>query len=399
VLKFLTSAVIVVALVEASAQGAVPTGNLVANGSAEESAGSSDGSVVPVTGWTTAGSFTVVQYGAPGFPSSRPGGGLNLFAGGHDASSGAAQTLDLGRARATIDASRVDARVSGLVLQPAGGKARIVVTLFGANGRSLGGRKIGGVDAGSLSRVSDRLPMPPGTRTMTVAMEAGAPLSGNEEALFDNVLVTLIQRRVPRPQRGKNVVMTPSRGRVVLFRRGNRKVGSQPPALPLGRPVVVPLGAMVDTSAGVAKITSAVDRFGSKTARGNFSEGVFTLSQKGADTGLSLGGTRRDLCKNPRRLVSRASTNLVVLAGASASSASPESGGGKAVWVTEDRCTATVIKRHAGQVDVLNLGSRRANLPTRRRRRRLFGHAHGHFQTTGRNSSATVRGRIVVPAG
>ena len=187
-LKFLTSAAIVGALVGASAQGAVPTGNVVANGSAEAGAGSSDGSVVPVPGWTTAGSFTVVRYGAPGFPSSQPGGGLNLFAGGHDPSSGAAQTLDLARARATIDASRVDARVSGLVLQPAGGEARIVVTLLDANGRSLGGRKVGGVDAGSFSRVSSRLPLPPGTRTMTVAMEAGAPSSGSDEALFDNVL-------------------------------------------------------------------------------------------------------------------------------------------------------------------------------------------------------------------
>ena len=36
--KFLTSAVVAVALVGASANGAVPTGNLVANGSAEEGA-------------------------------------------------------------------------------------------------------------------------------------------------------------------------------------------------------------------------------------------------------------------------------------------------------------------------------------------------------------------------
>ena len=195
--KFLTPAVVAVALVGASANGAVPTGNLVANGSAEEGAGSSDGSVVPVPGWTTAGSFTVVQYGAPGFPSSQPGGGLNLFAGGHDPSSSASQALDLVGSRATIDASRVDARVSGLVLRPAGGEARIVVTLLGANGRSLGGRAVRGVNAGSFSRVTSRLPLPPGTRTMTVAMEAGAPSSGSDEALFDNVLVTLIQRRVP----------------------------------------------------------------------------------------------------------------------------------------------------------------------------------------------------------
>jgi len=153
---------------------------------------------------------------------------------------------------------------------------------------------------------------------------------------------------------------------------------------------------MVDTSAGVAKITSAVDPLGAETAHGNFSDGVFTLSQKGADTGLSLGGTRRDRCKGPRRLVSRATTHLVVLAGASASSASPESGGGKAVWVTEDQCTATVIKRHIGTVDILNLGSRRANLPSPHRRRRLLGHAHGHFQTRGGNASATVRGRLIV---
>jgi hypothetical protein len=148
------------------------------------------------------------------------------------------------------------------------------------------------------------------------------------------------------------------------------------------------MGTVVDTSAGTATISSAVDRYGLETARGSFSEGVFGVSQTGSDTAISLGGNGSRVCTRPRRLVSRAPTQFQVLAGASASRASD--GPFKAVWVAEDRCTMAAIKKHSGNVDVVALGRRTAGA---RRALRLFG--HGSFRTVGHNSAATVRGRIV----
>jgi hypothetical protein len=68
---------------------AATSANLIKNPGAESGTGSSDGSVVPVPGWTetNGGSFTAVKYGASGgFPTSTSPGpakrGHNFFAGG-----------------------------------------------------------------------------------------------------------------------------------------------------------------------------------------------------------------------------------------------------------------------------------------------------------------------------
>jgi hypothetical protein len=391
VVKLIASAVVLAAFVGGSAQGAVPVGNLVANGGAEGGAGSPDGGVVPVPGWATIGSFTVVQYGASGFPQPQPGGGANFFAGGPQSPSSAGQTIDLSAAQTAIDAGRVDVRVGALVSKPAGGAATLVVGLLDANGQSLSGRNLASSVTDRFSQVGARLPVPPGTRTVTIAMKASSPSSGYNDALFDNVSLTLAGRRIPRPERGKTVVMTPSKGRVVLYRRGNRKITTHPVVVPIGHPVVIPLGTVVDTSAGTATITSATDRYGSETARGSFSQGVFAVDQTGSDTAISLGGNGPRLCSRPRRLLTRAPGHFMVLAGASASRASSQVGGrpGTAVWVAEDRCTASTIQSRSGMVDVAALGSRRASA---RQAHRLFG--RGAFRTSGRYSSATVRGRI-----
>ena len=88
---------------------AEPAVNLIVNGNAEAGAGSSDGSIVPVPGWTTKGNFTVVQYGASGgFPDASSAGpgdrGLNFFAGGPGStSSSATQTIDLSSYETAID--------------------------------------------------------------------------------------------------------------------------------------------------------------------------------------------------------------------------------------------------------------------------------------------------------
>src|SRR5262245_35446852 len=91
--------------------------NLILNGAAEEGPGSPSGeSVEIVPGWITTGNFTVAQYG-----DAKPEGadvklddpgpvdrGKNFFAGGPDnASSSAAQVIDVSAAAAAIDRGEV----------------------------------------------------------------------------------------------------------------------------------------------------------------------------------------------------------------------------------------------------------------------------------------------------
>jgi hypothetical protein len=377
--RLLLAAVLVIAAVVAgTGWGAAATGSLVANGDAEEGTGSTDGSAVQVPGWATAGGFTVVQYGAPGYPAAvHPGQGRNFFAAGGGS---ATQTIDLFGARQAIDASRIDAHLTALVRRPQGASAAISVNTRDAGGHILTRRTIKPrASGGEFEQVEDALPVPPGARSATLTLKAGA-----SDVYFDNVSVTLTHLALPRPQRGKTVLVKPARGVVVLFRRGNRK--------PIARPTMVPLGTVVDTSHGAASVVAATDRYGDQTEQGNFSDGAFSIGQVGGHTNISLGGHGPRTCTHPRRLVNRATSGFMVLAGAMGSRAAEasEGGSGKAVWVAVDRCTAATVKTHSGRVDVVALGSRHAS-----GRRALFGFAHGGFRTSGRNSSATVRGRVV----
>jgi hypothetical protein len=198
-----------------------------------------------------------------------------------------------------------------------------------------------------------------------------------------------------RPHRGKSVLLTPRKGTVILYRRGNRKVTGPPEPLLVGRTVRVPLGSVVDTSSGKVTITSAISRFGTETAKGTFSEGVFAVRQTGSDTALTLGGVGPRVCSAPRQLNSRAPGSFMVLAGRSASrpvSAFGPPSDTPVPWVAKDRCTETKIKGEPRRIQVIDLGSRRA---TARRAHRLFSRRRGRFTTTGRHSSATVRGRVV----
>jgi hypothetical protein len=262
----------------------------------------------------------------------------------------------------------------------------LTVAVLDSKKRSLSRRKIEGTSSdGTFERVADSFPIPPGARSVTITMAARAPSGSYNDAFFDNVSLALVRRPVARPERGKTVLVKPSRGVVVLFRRGNRKV--------ITHPVTVPVGTVVDASGGAATITSAIDRFGSETASGSFSEGMFSIHQVGSDTQISLGGNGPRVCSRPRRLVSRATGSFQVLAGASGSRPTSLFGSrfAKAVWVAQDRCTATTVMPHAGRVDIAALGSRRVS---GRRAQKLLAEV-GRFRTRGRNSSATVRGRII----
>jgi hypothetical protein len=379
------------AIAAGGAYAAVPAGNLVTNPGAEDAAGAPDGSVVPVPGWTTANGFTAVQYGAAGFPPAPPGAGSNFFAGGPQSStSSASQLIDLSAARSTIDASLVDARLSALLAYTTGSPT-VVVAFLDGTGKRLSRETLYSFDPAGFTAQGVRIAVPPGSRAARVTLRAdGAPGNYND-ALFDNVSLALIERRTPRPRRNRTVVVKPQKGLVVLERRGNRR--------PIVQPTVVPVGSMIDASRGSATIVSAADRFGLETERGRFSAGVFAVDQPvGADVRVSLGSRGSRVCSRPRHLVSRAPSSFTVLAGRSAIRARPRrvfrrEVDGRAAWLTEDRCSETVIKRRAGDVEVTVLSSR-SSRP--RRVRRLWGSGRGRFRTRGRRSTATVRGRVTV---
>ena len=141
----------------ASAQTSLFGTNLIVNGNAEQGTGSSDGSVVPVPGWTVPGNLTAVQYQPDGsstmFPTtSSPGPsdrGANFFAGGpNNHSSEARQFIDLAPVATTIDRGGVAVRFQGSF----GGWGRASAHLWAlyqdANGQDFGSLVIGGNNPG-----------------------------------------------------------------------------------------------------------------------------------------------------------------------------------------------------------------------------------------------------------
>jgi hypothetical protein len=134
----------------------------------------------------------------------------------------------------------------------------------------------------------------------------------------------------PIPKLAKTVVVRATDGRVTVKPRGHRRFTLTT------RPTAIPTRSLVDTTHGKVKLTSADTKGG--TQSGVFSEGAFVITQRKRDglTDLTLSGD---------------------LTG----------------------CTAAT----------------KAGAPVsgaRKKRRRLFGRAHGRFRSRGRSSSATVKG-------
>jgi hypothetical protein len=138
-----------------------------------------------------------------------------------------------------------------------------------------------------------------------------------------------VKKAVPRL--GRTVVVKATDGRVSVKRRRHKPFTLGP------RAAAIPVGSTVDTTHGKVKLTSA--RKSGGTQSGVFSEGAFVVTQRKSDglTDLTRAGGDFSVCKAAQA------------AGAPASAA-------------------------------------------RKRRRRLFGRAHGRFRSRGRSSSATVSG-------
>ena len=185
-----------------------PSGvNLLQNPGAEAGTGSASGNDVLVTpGWTTTSNFTVVNYGAPGYPSAEVsqsiGGGLHFFSGGPgNALSSAMQSVDVSPASTTIDAGTagvvLSAYLGGYASQ--GDSGTVAAIYLDAAGQELGRVAIGPVSASDRGRATTLLPrsataaIPPATRTIRVVMTATRTSGSHNDGYFDNVSLEIIQ--------------------------------------------------------------------------------------------------------------------------------------------------------------------------------------------------------------
>ena len=138
----------------------------------------------------------------------------------------------------------------------------------------------------------------------------------------------------PQPRFAHTVALAPVKGSVLVKQP---RSGSQR----LTGATLVKVGSTVDTTNGKVKLTSTLP--GGKTQFGTFNGGEFVVTQARRAAGLTdltLAGVNLQKCSTPSPAAGRAAP--------ATAAASPRS--------------------------------------------HLFGHAHGHFRTRGRNSTATVRG-------
>jgi hypothetical protein len=182
--------------------------NLILNGDAESGSGSASGNDVltNIPGWTPTGNFTVVQYGAPSFPSATSPGplarGQNFFAGGPDnSSSSASQVIDLSPGASSIDAGGVTCSLSGYL----GGYASqednavLTATFQDVHGSRLGTASIGPVTAadrgdttGLLAR-STSSTVPVGTRRVDLVLQMTRTDGSYNDGYADDLSLVLNQ--------------------------------------------------------------------------------------------------------------------------------------------------------------------------------------------------------------
>ncbi len=200
--------------------------NLIVNGNAEADTGSNNGDQIgPVTGFTSTGQFTVVQYGASGgFPQPADPGpadrGNNFFAGGPTAAlSTGSQLIQVGDASAAIDSGKVaydlSAWLGGFATQD--DNAVLSLSFLDTDAAQLGTASLGpvtepdrGGNTGLLSRDLMGL-VPIGTRSIDVTLTLTRDEGSYDDGYADNLSLVLS---------GGNPSAVPEPGNVTLMFAG-----------------------------------------------------------------------------------------------------------------------------------------------------------------------------------
>ena len=193
---------------------AQPTGNLLQDPAGEGVTGTSNQtSVINPPSWDTTGSFTVAQYGAPGFPTSPGPGSPNLFAGGPASSqvSSANETISLAPDTSQLNVGNwwatLSADLGGYASQPY--EMLLSADFLNSSGVPLSTMTVGPVTAAERQGATELLPesvmakVPVGTTSVRVTMTATEPISpgpGDYNTAFaDNVSLVLSKPFVIRP--------------------------------------------------------------------------------------------------------------------------------------------------------------------------------------------------------
>ena len=161
------------------------------------------------------------------------------------------------------------------------------------------------------------------------------------------------------PVPGKSVVVRVVSGQVFIKRagsgRGARATGPPKGFVPFKGAANIPVGSQLDTSKGRVALTSAADTGGAKTQTSDFYQGIFQVKQS----------VPKKKPKKPKALI----TDLVMKGQIARSQCAPLKGA---------RSAAADAKKK-GPKSVLG---------------KLWGSGKGKFRTSGKYSSATVRGTI-----
>jgi hypothetical protein len=357
-MRLLAALALAVLIVPATAGAQVPSGNLLTNGNAEAVPGSSDGvTVVVPPGWTTDGSFTEVAYGTPEFlttdDSASWGGGASFFAGGPDnAASSATQVVSVAGSGAQIDGGGVSATLSALL----GGylsqtdSATVTATFLNAAGATAGTLAVGPVtpdDRQSATTLLSRTataPVPAGTRSISVRIDATRNEGAFNDGYVDNVSLTL--GTGGGPVYHKTVVANPVSGKVLVKRPGSSKFAE------LDGSQGIPLGSTIDVKKGRIELTS-VPKKGGAPETAAFYDGIFKLTQPGSITELRLVeglacGSAHAAAKKPktRKLWGSGSGSFRTRGQYSAATVRGTT------WLVQDTCTSTTTRVTRGTVAV-----------------------------------------------
>jgi hypothetical protein len=359
-MRLLAALALALLIAPATAGAQVPSGNLLTNGDAEAVPGAPDDTtVVAPPGWTTDGPFTEVAYGAPDFLTTGDGaswdGGASFFAGGPDnAASSATQVVGVSSASAQIDRGGLSATLSALL----GGyltqtdAATVTATFLNDGGATVGTLGIGPVtpdDRQSASMLLSRsaiAPVPAGTRSISVRIDATRFEGAFNDGYVDNVSLTL--GTGGGPVYHKTVVANPISGKVLVKRPGSSKF------VELDGSAGIPLGSTVDVKHGKVALTS-VPKQGGTPETAAFYDGIFKVTQPGAITELRLvealacgGGAAHAAAKKPktRKLWGDGSGSFRTRGQYSAATVRGTR------WLVQDTCTSTLTRVAKGTVAV-----------------------------------------------
>lgn len=175
--------------------------NLVKNPGAEDGAGTSGNTPVEIPNWSVYGAFTVVRYGAAGFPakseSTRIGGGRKFFSCGPNSSGGhLVQTIHLRGLQTLIDSGHVKIILKGRLASYGAQQDSATLSVHFYNDASgtgfLYAPAVTASDDLFISESASRI-VPPGTTFLQVELYGLRANNGGTycDAYFDNISVVL----------------------------------------------------------------------------------------------------------------------------------------------------------------------------------------------------------------